>query len=192
MAVINTKVVTGKVRLSFVHVFKPYAPTPDQEEKYSVTVLVPKTDVATKAKIDAAIQLATEQGVASKWNGVKPPKIAIPVYDGDGVKPSDGMPFGDECKGHWVFTASAKKDYPPQVVDAQVNPILNQSEVYSGIYGRVSVNFFPYAFAGKKGIGVGLNNVQKLMDGEPLSGRANAAEDFGVPVEVDPITGEPI
>lgn len=79
-----------------------------------------------------------------------PPIVPTPVYDGDGVRPSDGMPFGDECKGHWVFTASAKIDYPPEVVDRMGNPIINQSEVYSGMYGRVNVNFFPYAFGRKE------------------------------------------
>ena len=93
-----------------------------------------------------------------------------------GVRPSDGMPFGDECKGHWVFTASSKN--PPQIVDLGLNPIINQSEVYSGIYARVSINFFAYNTNGKKGIGCGLGNVQKVEDGEPLGGRTNAGDDF--------------
>ena len=92
------------------------------------------------------------------------------------------MAFGAECKGHWVFTASAKADYPPEVVDAHGNPIINQSEVYSGMYGRVNVTFFPYSFGGKKGIGCGLGPVQKLRDGEPLGGSApTAAQAFGTP-----------
>ena len=92
------------------------------------------------------------------------------------------MPFGEECKGHWVFTASAKADYPPEVVDKMGNPTINQSEVYSGMYGRVNVNFFPYAFGGKKGIGCGLGPVQKLEDGETLSGgHVSAAQAFGAP-----------
>lgn len=171
------QVVTGKARLSYVHLFTPYASQQGAEPKYSVTILVPKSDVATKQRIDAAINAAIQEGIASKWNGVRPPVLAIPVYDGDGVRPSDGMPFGDECKGHWVFTASSKQ--APQVVDISINPIINQSEIYSGIYGRVSVRFFPYASNGKKGIGCGLGNVQKLEDGEPLGGRTSAASDFG-------------
>jgi hypothetical protein len=87
------------------------------------------------------------------------------------------MPFGDECKGHWVFTASSKQ--VPEIVDTGLNPIINQSEVYSGIYARVSVTFFPYNNSGKKGIGCGLGNVQKLEDGEPLGGRTSANDDFG-------------
>lgn len=175
-------VTTGEVRMSYAHLFKPYAAMPNQEEKYSVTVLVPKADVDTMGRIQAAIDAAKQRGVSEKWNGQCPPIVQSPVYDGDGVRPSDGMPFGPECKGHWVFTASAKQDYPPEIVDRGSNPIINQSEVYSGMYGRVNVNFFPYTFGGKKGIGCGLNCVQKTRDGEPLSGnRVTAAQAFGAP-----------
>ena len=109
------------------------------------------------------------------------------MYDGDGVRPSDGLPFGAECKGHWVFTASAKAEYPPEVVDKMGNPIINQSEVYSGMYGRVNVTFFPYMFGGKKGIGCGLGPVQKLRDGEALGGSMpSAAQAFGTPPAAAP------
>ncbi|WP_201759583.1 MULTISPECIES: DUF2815 family protein [Clostridia] len=198
-----TNVTTGRVRLSFVHVFKPYAFQPGQEEKYSTTVLVPKTDVDTKARIDAAIEVAKQRGVTDKWNGVMPPIVPTPIYDGDGVKPSDGTEFGPECKGHWVFTARASVDHAPEVVDKMGNPIINQSEMYSGVYGRVNVTFFPYVYGGKKGIGCSLGPVQKLEDGEPLSGGApSAAQAFGSPtpvtqahpqmsgVQIDPITGK--
>lgn len=179
-----TNVTTGEVRMSYVHLFKPYAFTPGQEEKFSVTVLLPKGDADTLARIQAAIEAAKQKGISEKWNGVCPPVLPVPVYDGDGVRPSDGMPFGAECKGHWVFTASAKADYPPEVVDLQGNPIINQSEIYSGMYGRVNVSFFPYAFGGKKGIGCGLGPVQKLRDGEALGGSApSAAQAFGTLVQ---------
>ena len=180
-----TNVTTGEVRLSYVHVFKPYAYQPGQEEKFQVTVLVPKTDTDTMARINAAMEAAKQKGITDKWNGQCPPIVPVPVYDGDGTRPSDGMPFGPECKGHWVFTASAKVDYAPEVVDRMGNPIINQSEVYSGMYGRVNVTFFPYAFSGKKGIGCGLGPVQKLRDGEPLGGSApTAAQAFGAPQPV--------
>lgn len=176
----NTNVTTGEVRMSFVHLCKPYAFTPGAEEKFSVTILVPKTDVDTKARIDAAIEAAKQKGIADKWSGVVPPVLATPVYDGDGVRPSDGMAFGPECKGHWVFTASCKVDYPPEIVDQMGNPIINHSEIYSGMYGRVNVTFFPYLYGGKKGIGCSLGPVQKLRDGEALGGSApTAAQAFG-------------
>lgn len=177
-----TNVTTGEARLSYVHLFKPYAFQPGQEEKFSCTILVPKSDTATMERISTAIEAAKAKGAADKWGGVQPPMIPTPVYDGDGVRPSDGMPFGAECKGHWVFTASAKVDYPPEVVDQQGNPIINQSEIYSGIYARVNVSFYPYTFAGKKGIGCGLGPVMKMRDGESLGGSApSAAQVFGAP-----------
>lgn len=145
-----TNVTTGEARLSYVHLFKPHAQQPGAEEKFSCTVLVPKSDTATKARIDAAIEAAKQKGINGKWNGVCPPIVPHPVYDGDGVRPSDGMPFGPECKGHWVFTASAKADYPPEVVDQNGNPMINQSEMYSGAYALVNVEFYPYMFGGKK------------------------------------------
>lgn len=176
-----TNVTTGEVRLSYVHLFKPYAYQPGQEEKFQVTVLVPKSDMDTMARINAAIEAAKQKGIAERWNGQCPPIVPTPIYDGDGVRPSDGVAFGPECKGHWVFTASAKVDYPPEIVDAQGNPIINQSEIYSGIYAYVNVTFFPYTFGGKKGIGCGLGPVMKRRDGESLGGSApTAAQAFGV------------
>ena len=160
-----TNVTTGEVRFSYAHLFKPYAAMPGQEERFGVTVLVPKSDADTMGRIHTAIEAAKQRGISDKWNGACPPMVPTPVYDGDGVRPSDGMPFGPECKGHWMFTASANADYPPEVVDKMGNPIMNQSDIYSGMYGRVNVTFFPYAFGAKKGIGCGLGPVQKLRDG---------------------------
>ncbi len=180
------RVVTGKVRLSYVHLFTPYANQPGAEPKYSVTLLIPKSDIATKQRIDAAINAAIQDGVSSRWNGVRPPQIHLPIHDGDGVRPSDGMPFGEECKGHWVMTASSKDK--PEIVDLNLNPIINQSEVYSGIYAHVSVRFFAYNSNGKKGIGCGLGNVQKVSDGEPLGGRTSAAADFASLAATAPAT----
>ncbi|MCF2674617.1 DUF2815 family protein [Fusobacterium varium] len=190
-----TKVVTGECLLSYVNVFKPRLGVNGQPGKYGVTILIPKTDTATKARIDAAIKAAIEQAVTSKWNGQKPAKIAEVLHDGDGGRPSDGLPYGEECKGHWVLNASAGLEYPPKVFDKKVQPIIDQSEVYSGIYGIASINFYGYLANGKKGVSAGLNGIQKLRDGVPLSGAGNVAADFTATEdtqEVDPITGEPI
>lgn len=177
-----TRIVTGEVRFSYANLLNPRVGPNGGEPKFSVTILVPKSDVATKQRIDAAIEAAKQNGKSKVWNGVIPPMVAIPVHDGDGVKPSDGMPFGEECKGHWVFTASTKVDQPPVVVDLNGNPVIDPTEVYSGMYGRIAINFGPYAQAGKKGIGAYISkNVQKTRDGEPLGASAPAAaDDFGV------------
>lgn len=188
-------VVTDRVRLSYVHLSKPYTRPGATDEKYSVTVLVPKTDTATKARIDAAISAAIQDGIA-KW-GSRPPKIATPVHDGDGTRESDGMPFGDECKGCWVFTASCKAETPPRVVDKYVHDIMDPREIYSGMYGRVGCDFFAYNSNNKKGIGCGLTNVMKLEDGQPLGNRTTAEDDFGAPAPkpqssgINPLTGLP-
>ena len=173
----TTKVITPEeCRFSYCNLIKPVAKQEGGDLKYSVTVLLPKTAVTTKQLIDAAIEAATQNGV-SKW-GFRPPIVANPVYDGDGVRPSDGMPFGAECKGHWVFTASTKADKKPGLVDINRADIINPSEIYSGMYGRVSVNFFDYNIGSKRGVGCALNHVQKTRDGEPLVSVSSAKDDF--------------
>lgn len=197
-------VTINDVRFSYCNLFQPKAPfnNPQGEPKYSVTVLVPKTNTAAKAVIDNAVAQAIDAGVSSKWNGVRPPQPAICVHDGDGPRPSDGSAFGEECKGCWVFTASTKQ--PPFVVDEYVQNIIDPTKVYSGMWGNVNVTFFAYNNAGKKGIGCGLNGVQKIRDDEALGGQITAQEAFKpvgtppaaapayAPPAVDPITGQPV
>lgn len=172
---IATKVLTGEVRLSYANLTTPRAPQQGGEPKYSVTLLIPKTDAATIANINASIKAAYDDGVSKKWGGAHPTPKQI-VHDGDGLRPS-GLPFGDECKGHWVLTASTKNK--PQVVgidnlDCELAP----SGIYSGMFARVTINFFAYDTAGSKGVGCGLGNVLKTRDGEALAGGASAASDF--------------
>lgn len=172
---IATKVLTGEVRLSYANLTTPRAPQQGGEPKYSVTLLIPKTDAATIADINASIKAAYDDGVSKKWGGAHPTPKQI-VHDGDGLRPS-GLPFGDECKGHLVLTASTKNK--PQVVgidnlDCELAP----SDIYSGMYARVTINFFAYDTAGSKGVGCGLGNVLKTRDGEALAGGASAASDF--------------
>ena len=195
--------ITGKVRFSFLNVFTPRVNN-GGEPKYSVTLLIPKTDVATKQAIDEAIKQALQDGVSKTFGGQMPPRPALPIYDGDGLRPN-GEEFGEEAKGHWVVTASSK--IQPGLVDANVQPIISQDVLYSGCYGRADINFFAYNQAGKKGVGCGLNNLQKLEDGQALSGRKSAQEVFGSApftqqpaqytqptqqVEINPVTGLPM
>ncbi|WP_340397776.1 DUF2815 family protein [Paenibacillus sp. FSL E2-0202] len=172
----TTAVTTGEVRLSFVNLFTPRANQPGQEPKYSTTILIPKTDYATMQRINASIEAAAQKGATSIWNGARPPQLATPIHDGDGLRPN-GEAFGPECKGHWVLTASSKQQQA--VVAADMSPMIDQTRVYSGVYGRVNINFFPYLNSGKKGVGAGLGPVQILRDGEPLGGRISAEQAFG-------------
>lgn len=169
-----SKVVTGKVRFSYLYVFEPRAHQ-NGGEKYSVTILIPKSDSVTYNKIISAMTKTLEESIGTTFGGVKPTNPKMPLYDGDGYRPS-GEPFGEECKGHWVITASSNDK--PEAVDVNLNPIMSKNELYSGCYGRVSLNFFAYNKNGNKGVGCGLMNIQKLEDGQSLTGRTTAAEDF--------------
>ena len=128
------------------------------------------------------------------WGGVRPRFDSI-VWDCDGTR-KNGLPFGSECKGHWVLTASTKQK--PQVVGIDnINAELAPQDIYSGMYGRVTLRFFGYSQSGNRGVGCGLGNVLKTREGEPLSGGASAAADFAgignsVVPPVDPVTGRAI
>ncbi|WFR60839.1 DUF2815 family protein [Paenibacillus amylolyticus] len=172
----ETAITTNEVRLSFVNLFTPRSNQPGQEAKYSTTILIPKSDFATMQRINAAIEAASQKGVAGAWGGARPAQPRNPIHDGDGVRPN-GEAFGPECKGHWVLTASSKQQQA--VVGPDMGPIIDQTRVYSGVYGRVNINFFAYSNSGNKGIGAGLGPVQILRDGEPLGGRISAEQAFG-------------
>jgi len=169
----DTKVVTGKVRLSYVHVFEPYANDANDEEKYSCVILVPKTDTATLAKLEKAVKAAAEQGKNSKFDGKIPGNLQTTLHDGDEEGDLEKNP---EYEGQMYMSVSSKTK--PGIVDANVNPILDSTEVYSGVYARVSINAFPYNYKGKKGVSFGLNHIQKLADGDYLGGRSKAEDDF--------------
>lgn len=168
-----TKVVTGKVRLSYVNIFKARSFEAGGAEKFSTCILIDKKDKATLKKIAAAIDAAKKDGIANKWGGKLPAKLHMPLRDGDEERAEEA----EEYEG--MFFLNANSNTKPGIVDENCNEILDSTEVYSGCYGRVSINFYAYNFNGSKGIAVGLNNVQKLEDGEPLGGvRASAEDDF--------------
>ena len=165
----GTKVTTGKVRLSYAHLFEPHA-IEGNEPKYSVSVIIPKSDTETLNAIKEAVNEAKEQGRA-KWGGKIPATLKTPLRDGDKERPED-----EAYKNCYFLNASSKNK--PGVVDKDVQPILDATEVYSGCYGRLTLNFYPFSASGNKGIAAGLGNVQKLEDGEPLGGFARAEDDF--------------
>lgn len=168
-----TRVVTGKVRLSYCHIFEAYTNDPEKEARFSVTILIPKSDKATMEKILKAEAAAKEEGKASKFGGKIPSNLSSIIHDGDEEADLERNP---EYAGHMYMAMSSKTR--PGVVDQDLNPILDTTAVYSGCYGRVSINAFAYNTAGKKGVSFGLNNVQFLEDGEPLGGRTRAEDDF--------------
>ncbi len=169
------KVITGKdTRWSYCNVWEPKAingGTP----KFSVSLLIPKKDTVTVNKIKAAIEAAYREGEAKlKGNGkTVPPLTAIktPLRDGDAERPDDPA-----YAGHYFVNANSAT--APGIVDVDCQPILTRSEVYSGVYGRASISFFAFNSSGNRGVACGLNNLQKIRDGEPLGGRASAESDF--------------
>ncbi|MDC4239646.1 DUF2815 family protein [Clostridium tertium] len=165
----GTKVTTGKVRLSYAHLFEPHA-IEGNEPKYSVSVIIPKSDKETLQAIKEAVNEAKEQG-KSKWNGKVPANVKTPLRDGDVDREGD-----EAYAGCYFLNANSKNK--PGIVDINVQPILDATEVYSGCYGRLTLNFYAYNANGNKGIAAGLGNVQKLADGEPLGGFTRAEDDF--------------
>lgn len=169
----KTKVLTGEVRLSYVHVFEPYSQDGDDDRKYSCVILIPKSDKATLRKINDAIEAATEAGRNTKFDGKVPHNLATTLRDGDEDADLERNP---EYEGHMFMSISSKTK--PGIVDRNVDDIIDSTEVYSGCYARVSMNAFAYNYKGKKGISFGLNHIQKLRDGDFLGGRSRASDDF--------------
>ncbi len=176
-----TKVITGKVRFSFVNVFEPKEDNNGGNPKYSVTLLIPKSDTATLNKIKEAMAEARENFCKRNGATALPQKPNHTLHDGDGVRDS-GDPYGPECKGCYVITVSSKQK--PVIVDSFRNPITDPGEVYSGCYGRAAINFYGYNANGKKGISAGLLSIQKLHDGDPF-GTVGSADDFADDFEDD-------
>ena len=176
-----TKVKTGLTRWSYANVWEPKA-VKDGKPKYSVSVIIPKSDKRTIEAIRKAIQAAYEEG-KSKLKGsgkTVPPLDAIktPLRDGDLERPED-----EAYKESYFVNANSST--APGIVDADRQPILDHTEVYSGVYGRVSMNFYAFNTGTARGIACGLNNLQKLKDGEPLGGHISAEDDFDDDFDVD-------
>ena len=170
-----TKVITGvNTRWSYANVWDPKSINGDAP-KYSVSLIIPKSDTVTVNKIKVAIQASYEEG-ESKLKGTAKvcpalDVIKTPLRDGDLERPDNPAYAGS-------YFVNANATSAPGIVDADRNPILTRSEVYSGVYGRASISFYAFNSSGNKGIACGLNNLQKIRDGEPLGGKASAESDF--------------
>ncbi|MFD1954269.1 DUF2815 family protein [Paenibacillus thailandensis] len=180
MAIDNqaTKVITGKVRLSYAHIFEPQS-IDGGEEKYSTAILIPKSDKETLRKIQAAVNAAKELG-KSKWGGKIPANCKTPLRDGDEERPDD-----EAYAGHYFLNATS--NYKPGIAKpigkgpdgkTKFQEITDTTEVYSGCYARVSLNFYPFDAKGNRGVAAGLNNVVKVQDGDFLGGRSSVNDDF--------------
>lgn len=169
----STKVITGKVRFCYVNVFEPTAMNDTDELKYNICIVIPKDDKVTIEKIKKAIEAAKEIGKSKicDKNGKIPSSLKLPLRDGDEER-------GDDPAFENSYFINANSKRKPSIVDKNLDEIMDKSEFYSGCYGRASLSFYAFNVQ-SKGIACGLNNLQKLADGEPLAGGSSAEEDFG-------------
>ena len=176
------KVITGPTtRWSYANVWEPKSIN-GGAPKFSVSLIIPKSDTKTVEKLKAAIEAAYKEGETKlKGNGRSVPPLAAiknPLRDGDVERPDDAAYAN-------AYFVNANAMTAPGIVDADCNPILQRSEVYSGVYGRASISFYAFNSSGNKGIACGLNNLQKLRDGDPLGGKASAESDFATAADED-------
>ena len=182
----TTKMNIGEVRFSYCHLFTPEAVSDGADKKYSVSVIIPKTNTQLIAGIKQCINAAYQQGLASRWKGRKPAAWKNPLRDGDTERPDN------ESYANSYFINVTSRTKPGIVKRMTVGgvttlvEVTDEEEVYSGCYGYVSVNFFPFANAGNNGVACGLNNVLKTKDGEFLGGRSSAQNDFGGLIDILP------
>ena len=183
VAVNPTKIITGVCRLSYANIWQAKSIN-GGVPKYSTSVLIPKSDIKTVANVKAAIEAAYYEGESKlKGNSKTVPALTslkMPLRDGDTERPDD-----EAYAGHWFLNANSNT--APGVVDANREPIYDTSEIYSGVYARVSLTFYAFNSNGNRGIACGLQNIQKVRDGESLGGKPKAEEDFndGFQVEDD-------
>lgn len=167
----ENKVIFGPCRLSYTHVFNRYNPDGDQADgKYMTNVLIPKDEKETIAAINKAIDVAKKQAIVSKWGGKEPKKLDMPLRDGD--EKDD-----ENYEGH--LFVNAKSNTRPGIVDRKKVPIVDEEEIYSGVWAIVSITFFGYDKNGNRGVACGLNNIMKFKDDEHFGGRVSAESDFG-------------
>lgn len=176
------KVITGPdTRWSYANVWEPKSIN-GGAPKYSVSLIIPKSDTKTVAKVKAAIEVAYHDGESKlKGNGKSIPALSViktPLRDGDLERPDDAAYAN-------AYFINANATSAPGIVDADLNPIMTRSEVYSGVYGRASITFYAFNSSGNKGIACGLNNLQKVRDGQSLGGKASAESDFATDEDED-------
>lgn len=174
----DTRIRTGKVRVSYQHLLEPAAVN-GGEPKYSASILIPKSDTQCIQLFEEVIQEVVKKGVERYGRSFQGPKLHLPIHDGDEEKPND-----PDYAGFYYINISGRQQ--PQIVGPDRRPLTDPAEIYSGMWGRFTVNVYAYSAPGNCGVSVGLQNFQKLEDDEPLGGsRTSAAADFGAPDDDD-------
>lgn len=180
----KTRVTTPEFRVSFAHVFKPSA-YEGQEPKFSVVMLFPKSTDIKALKLAAAAAVEGKYGAdKSKW----PKNLKLPFRDGD-VPTGDREEPMDGYADHIFINATSKER--PGLVDGRLSPIVEtDGTFYAGCYARATLNAYCYDVSGNKGVAFGLNNIQKLRDGKPFSGKKAATDDFDAVEDVDSVDSD--
>lgn len=168
----ETRVITGKVRLAFVNLFSPRVNDDGTQGKYDVCILIDKEDKDTIKAINKAVENAQAKGVKEKWAGKLPKKLTLPLHDCDDREDDQYGGFDN------VMYLNAKSKSRPAIVDKKLNRILDEEELYSGCYAICAISFYPYAASANNGVGVAIDNVMKIADGEHLAGKPAAESDF--------------
>ena len=170
----DTSIRIGEVRFSYTAVFQPKKNDDGTPSKYGVCIIIPKEDTETVNLVKEAIDAAKQRGKLEKWGGKIPANVTSCLRDGD-IDREDDEAFA----GCYFLNASSRNKPGVKVLeDGVVSDALDEEDFYSGCYGAVTLDFFPYESSGNKGVGAGLNNVIKTRDGERLSGGRSADEDF--------------
>lgn len=171
----------GMVRFSFAQVFEPKAMQVGQDPKYSIMCLIDKKDTKTLAQVKELIDMALKKGIKDgviTEGQTKSKNFKIALRDGDEYYNEQPGPAREACKGNFFFNASCKEDRPPKVVNSNLQPIIDKSEFYSGCYGYIEVNAYPYNVNGGFGIAMGLNAVMKKTEGDRLDNRVSVEDAF--------------
>lgn len=168
----SKKVITGRVRASFVNVFRPRKNELSGKEEYSMMIIVPKSDKKTVSALMAAAKTAADE----RWGGKPPKGLRLPLRDADKEAEESGDPAQAHLKDSYFM--NVKSNNPPGLVDKARMEVLDSTEFQSGDYCRVSLNAFSYDINGNRGVSFGLQNVQVLDKGEPLGSRSRAEDEF--------------
>ena len=182
---VTADITTGVGTISFPHVFSSTASINDKGETvYDIQLIIPKTQRDDIRAILAAVKKVGQAQWGDNWKQVR-----SPLRDGDAEKDQlteDGSTKGEkypERLGCYFLNARSRR--PVGVYDKQRNLITSPDEIYGGCKGKIAVTFYPYSMSGNHGVGVGLNGVQKIADGESFAGGGPSVESMFDLIEDD-------
>ena len=175
----KTHLVTNAAQCSFPNLFTAKASIEGAKEKYSVTILIPKTDTEEINKINACYDAAIEEGISKKFGGKVPNKAALRPILKDGDEKADTHP---EFKGCYLLTATSVN--APQVVDKYLEAITDPKAIVGGDLIRISANLVAYNVGGQKGVSCYLQAAQLISKTDNPFGRSTVQSDF-VAIEAD-------